>query len=367
MRRCVDRNSRSGLLPHLHTANTARDLNRLRADVGDRKLSYLGFSYGTQIGATYATLFPGRVRALALDGAVDAEGFVNNPIRDTRRQTQAYEEALSRFFAACRTRQDHCGLGPTNPRAAYDALAEQLDRQALPAPDSEHPAPVDGDDLRSATSLLLSQKQLWPLLSDALIQAQTGDGSSLRVFDDFFYEREGPSVLDPFVAIYALDGRWPAKPALHLRDGRSAYRRFHHFWWNAGYSTLALGLWPVKPQGAYYGPVQNSRRATAALVVGTTHDPATPYVWAKRLTAELGNARLLTMRGDGHTASFGNNSPCIDAAVQAYLEETRLPKRHTVCSQDVPFAVQPLTAAGVAHGLPDEARANALSRAKSLR
>ena len=155
------RNSRSGLLPHLHTANTARDLNRLRADVGDRKLSYLGFSYGTQIGATYATLFPGRVRALALDGAVDAEGFVNNPIRDTRRQTQAYEEALSRFFAACRTRQDHCGLGPTNPRAAYDALAEQLDRQALPAPDSEHPAPVDGDDLRSATSLLLSQKQLW--------------------------------------------------------------------------------------------------------------------------------------------------------------------------------------------------------------
>ena len=84
--------------------------------------------------------------------------------------------------------------------------------------------------------------------------------------------------------------------------------------------------------------------------------PATPYVWAKRLTAELGNARLLTMRGDGHTASFGNNSPCIDAAVQAYLEETRLPRRHTVCSQDVPFAVQPLTAAGIAPGLPDEAR-----------
>ena len=287
MRRCVDRNSHSGLLPHLHTANTARDLNRLRADVGDRKLSYLGFSYGTQIGATYATLFPGRVRALALDGAVDAEGFVNNPIRDSTTPDPGISRRLSAasWPPAARDRTTAGWVPPTRAPPTTPSR-EQLDRQAVPAPESEHPAPVDGDDLRSATSLLLSQKQLWPLLSDALILAQTGDGSSLRVFDDFFYEREGPSVLDPFVAIYALDGRWPAKPALHLRDGRSAYRRFHHFWWNAGYSTLALGLWPVKPQGAYYGPVQNSSRATAALVVGTTHDPATPYVWAKRLTAE---------------------------------------------------------------------------------
>ena len=338
VRRCVARNRRSGLLPYLHTANTARDLNRLRAAVGDRKLTYLGFSYGTQIGATYATFFPQRVRALALDGAVDVEGFVNNPIRDFRRQTQSFEDALGRFLAACRTREDHCGLGATNPGAGYEALLKRVDAQSLPAAGAPNPAAVDGDDLRAATYATLTQKTLWPVLSAALVGAQSGDGSLLRIVADVFYERGGGGILDPFTAISAIDGRWPAKPQAYLRDGRSAYRRFDHFWWNAGYSELAMGLWPVKPRGAYFGPAEYSRRATTALVVGTTHDPSTPYVWSKRLTADLGNARLLTMRGDGHTASFAGNSLCIDMAVQVYLEQRRLPPRNTYCRQEVPFA-----------------------------
>ena len=338
VRRCMARSKRSGLLPYLHTANTARDLNRLRAAVGDRRLSYLGFSYGTQIGATYATFFPRRVRALALDGAVDVEGFVNDPIRDFRRQTQSFEDVFGRFLAACGARPGRCGLGTGNPGAGYDALVKRVEEQPLPAAAAPNPTPVDGDDLRAATYATMTQKSLWPVLSNALVAAQSGDGSLLRIVADVFYERGGGGILDPFVAISALDGRWPAKPRPYLRDGRSAYRRFDHFWWNAGYSELAIGLWPVKPRGAYFGPVENSRRATTALVVGTTHDPSTPYVWSKRLTADLGNARLLTMRGDGHTASFGGNSLCIDMAVQVYLEQRTLPPRRTFCRQEVPFA-----------------------------
>ncbi len=338
VRRCMAENRRSGLLPYIHTANTARDLNSLRAAVGDRKLTYLGYSYGTQIGATYATFFPRRVRALALDGAVDAEGFVNDPIRDFRRQTESFEDVFDRFLAGCRIRPDHCGLGAAKPGAAYDALAKRLDQRALPAAGAANPTPVGGDDLRAATLATLPSKPLWAVLSNALIGAQRGDGSLLRIVADVFYEREETGIFDPFVAISALDGHWPAKPLPYLRDGRSAYRRFGQFWWNAGYSELAMGLWPVKPRGGHVGPVQNSRQATTALVVGTTHDPSTPYVWAKRLTADLGNARLLTMRGDGHTASFGDNSLCIDTAVQAYLEQLLLPARKTVCPQEVPFA-----------------------------
>lgn len=338
VRRCVRRAPRA-LLPHLHSANAARDLNRLRAAVGDESLSFLGYSYGTQLGATYATLFPRRIRALVLDGAVDVEGYVRRPIQDVRRQTAGYEDAFDRFVAACRLRPDRCGLG-TNPRAGWQTLAKRLDRTSIPAPGSSTRLPVDGDDLRAATLAGLNQKGLWPVLSSALVQAQSGDGTLLRTIADVYYEHGTPTILDPFVAITAVDLSWPSRIAPYLRDGRSAHRRYPHFWWNAGYSEIAMALWPAEPRNGYSGPVSNARRATTTLVVGTTHDPATPYVWAKRLTGDLGNARLLTMRGDGHTASFNAASACIDTAVQAYLESLTLPRKGTVCDQEVPFTLR---------------------------
>jgi hypothetical protein len=109
-----------------------------------------------------------------------------------------------------------------------------------------------------------------------------------------------------------------------------------HFWIN-DYGTLGFGLWPVEGVGAYRGPVDNPAGAPTTLVVGTTYDSATPYAWARSLVADLGNARLLTMSGDGHTA-FPGNSACVDAAVERYLETVELPAEGTVCRQEVPFA-----------------------------
>ena len=278
------------------------------------------------------------MRALVLDGAVDVEGYIRDPIRDIRLQTAGYEDAFDRFVAGCRIRPDHCGLGSCAPRPAGEALVKRLDRRSIPSPGPRHAPRVDGDDLRAATFATLNQKSTWAVLSNALIQAQAGDGTLVRIVDDVFYEYGGTSVYDAFTAITAVDLRWPGRVETYLRDGRSAFRRFPHFWWNAGYSLVSMALWPVEPQNVYRGRVGNSPRATTTLVIGTTHDPATPYVAAKRLTAQLGNARLLTMRGDGHTASFNASSACIDTAVQAYLEALTVPAKGAVCNQEVPFA-----------------------------
>jgi pimeloyl-ACP methyl ester carboxylesterase len=325
-RRCVARSADPGLLPYVHTANSARDLERLRAAVGDAKLSFLGYSHGTQLGATYATFFPSRVRALVLDGAVD---ILRHPLRAFRERAAAFEDALGRFLNACAGRPDRCGLG-TDPRAGYDALVARLDGRPLPAPG---PQTVDGDDLLAATYGALTQKFYWPTLSDALVAAQAGDGGPLKAGTDAFYA----NITDPYPAISALDARWPARPAPYLRANRRAKRTLPHFWWQAGSVGLPMGLWPVHAEDAFFGRMRNSERAPTALVVGTTHDPSTPYAWARRMTSELGNARLLTMRGDGHTASFNDNTPCIDDAVLVYLERLTLPAEHATCTQEVPF------------------------------
>src|SRR5215218_8308206 len=122
----------------------------------------------------------------------------------------------------------------------------------------------------------------------------------------------------------------------YLATGAHSWGMFDHFWINSGYSEYNWGLFPVRARDTYDGPFRAPRSGTPTLVVGTTYDPATPYRGAKRAVAELGNARLLTMRGDGHTA-YGGNSSCIDASVDAYFEELDVPAAGTGCKQEVPF------------------------------
>ena len=122
----------------------------------------------------------------------------------------------------------------------------------------------------------------------------------------------------------------------YLEAGDHSWGLFDHAHWNHGYTELAWGLWPVEPRGVFRGPFKAARNSPTVLVVGTTYDPATPYRGSVRLARELGNARLLTMRGDGHTA-YGGNSECIDRAVDAYFEQGVVPAEGTSCRQEVPF------------------------------
>lgn len=346
--RCVRLNDWNDLA-HATTANAARDMNYLRAAVGDRKLTYLGFSYGTAIGATYASLFPNRHRALVLDGALDVDKYLNKPLLSLREQSAGFERGINRFLQACAVDQAAClSFGGTDPWIALDELIESLEANPQPASATD-PRLVDGDDVRAVALGLIYAKQAWPFLAAALSAAQAGDYSVIRAEADAFYGLLEDGTYDPggdrYYALGALEQRYPRNVFVYLEAGEHSWNLFDHFWWNSGYVELPYGLFPVDPRGAYYGPFENRDSAPTTLVVGTTYDPATPYRGARRLAADLGNARLLTMRGDGHTA-FPGNSPCIDVAVEAYLDEGTLPAPGTVCRQEVAFEAPQVQALG---------------------
>ncbi|MGK5115426.1 alpha/beta hydrolase [Geodermatophilus sp. CPCC 205506] len=337
------------ILEHASTANVARDMDALRASLGEEQLTYLGFSYGTFLGATYATLFPDRYRALVLDGALDPAAYIHDPVAVSTAQGAALERALDRFAGACAADQAACsGFGGADPLAAYDALLATADATPIPAPRfTDNPEPVTPEVILDVTQSLLYAKQLWGLLAAGLAQAAAGDGSTLRaIFDLAIYPEDPDGSDDPgpdrFVAIGASEREWPRDVDSYLRRGAQEWAAYPHFWAAGAYAEIGFALWPRTDADAFGGPFVASPSAPTALVVGTTYDMATPYAGAIQLTRQLGNARLLTMEGDGHTA-YGGNSPCIDAATDAYLIDLTLPADGTVCQQEVPLtAPQPV-------------------------
>jgi pimeloyl-ACP methyl ester carboxylesterase len=345
--RCLSRNP--GVLPYVGTANVARDLDLLRAAVGDPKLTYLGFSYGTAIGATYASLFGRRSRALVLDGAVQSRTWHRDPIRGAEDQTAAFERALERFFAACAAGTPSCAFGEgRDPRATFEALLALLDAAPLRQPDGRL---LRGDDLRLVALVTMYHPDLWKVLDLVLTRLAAGDGSLARQVADIALGRDEnghfDGLNDRFFAIWGVDGDWPNDTHVYARLGRRAPERYPHFFANTGFSLLPFGKLPVRPRGIFRGPYRQPAAAPTALVVGSRHDPATPYSDAVALTRELGNARLLTMDGDGHTAAFNGISACVDVSVLSYLVDLRVPPDGTVCPQSVqafPPAQEGLTA-----------------------
>jgi pimeloyl-ACP methyl ester carboxylesterase len=339
VQRCVELSRE--ILPYASTANGARDMDFLREAVGDKKLTYLGFSYGTFLGATYASLFPRRYRALVLDGPLDADQYINRPLENLSEQTAGFERAINRLFQACAAQQDVCRFGGTDPLDAFDQLVEHANQSPLPAQGPD-PRPVDGDDFLAAAVLATYNKGFWGLLAEALELAAAGDGTGIRVLANAFYGRNDDGTYDPgtdrYFTLSALDQRYPTDVRTYLTAGNHSWGQYDHFWFNNGYAELNWGLFPIRPRDAYYGPFEASDSAPTVLVVNTTYDPATPFRGGKRLVRQLGNARMLTMRGDGHTAYGGNSPSCIDPAVDAYLEAGTLPPDGTSCPQEVPFA-----------------------------
>ncbi|WP_448608557.1 alpha/beta hydrolase [Geodermatophilus sp. URMC 60] len=333
---CVANNGE--ILEHVSTANVARDMDALRAAVGDEQLTYLGFSYGTFLGATYASLFPDRHRAMVLDGALDADEYINDPFSAIATQTAGFELALARFTEACAVDQVACsGFGGSDPYLAYDKLLAQADATPIPAAGyTADPRPVTADDIRTVTLRLLYAKQRWGLLGAVLAETAAGDGSTVRALLDQLVYADGAST-DRYFTIGASEQRYPQGDLdVYLDRGAESWASFPHFWSNSGYAEINYALWPAHDEDAFAGPFAVPESSSTPLVIGTTYDPATPYSGAVRLVADLGNARLLTMEGDGHTA-YGGKSPCIDAATDAYLIDGALPAEGTVCQQATPF------------------------------
>ncbi|MEV5966145.1 alpha/beta hydrolase [Kribbella sp. NPDC051952] len=324
---CLKRNP--ALLPHMSTANTARDLDLLRQAVGDQKLTALGISYGTNIGATYLSMFPGKTRAMVLGSAEDVRGTNTRPVEAWRVQTASFENELDRFFSACAAAGSRCSFGGRDPETAFDALVAKLNKTPLPTNDPEAP-PVTGDEVLAAAVSAMYTIRFWPVFADALAKATAGDANPLA---DFARSDDGFGSGDVFNAVTAVDAHWPEGPRERFyTDGLDNLGMFEHFFWlGGGLDDMYYGTWPVEDRDAYHGPIRNPDWAPPVLVVSNTHDPATPYIGAKRLTADLGNARLLTFESDGHN-SITSGDPCLIGPVVTYLHDGKtLPPAGTVC------------------------------------
>jgi pimeloyl-ACP methyl ester carboxylesterase len=324
---CAARNG--DLLAHVSTADAVRDLDRLRVALGESQLSFVGFSYGTFLGASYAQAHPDRVRAFVLDGPVDPTMSARAV---TLTQARGFERALDDFLADC---SDHASCPfhhHGHASEAYDALRAKAAATPLATGD---PAGRTLDQTRFDAAVLQQLylgRSAWRSLAQSLADAEHGDAATLLAGADTFVGRNDDGsddhALESFWAVTCLDGPVVrgADAALALeRDAVAVAPRLGAFVAN---NSLPCSVWPVPPL-APSGPI-TAPGAPPILVIGTTQDPATPLVQAKSLAASLERGHLLVAAGEQHT-SFDNGNACVDAAVTAYLVDRRVPRAGTRC------------------------------------
>lgn len=322
---------RSGkLLPHVSTEDAARDMDVVRAVLGDTKLNYVGKSYGTFLGATYADLFPQRTGRMVLDGALDPSATA---LEANRVQASGFETAFTSFVKDC-VSQDSCPLGTSQKAAGkkFDALLDKLDSTPLPTR-KMHGRKLTESLATTGVLNALYAEQLWPALRSGLADALDGDGSTLLKLSDQYYERGKDGNYSNLMYANAAVDCLDLPPAVTSeKDVRAALPSFEkaspHFGRNLAWAGLSCAQWPVKATGK---PHQiHAKGAAPIVVVGTTRDPATPYSWAKALAGQLDSGRLLTYDGDGHTA-YARGSSCVDQAVNRFLVHGKPPEKEKRC------------------------------------
>ncbi|MDH6578967.1 alpha/beta hydrolase [Kitasatospora sp. MAP5-34] len=317
-------------LGHVSTVESARDLDVLRALLGDDKLHYLGKSYGTFLGATYAGLFPTRVGRMVLDGAMDPS---LDAVAGNEAQAGGFETAWSAFAQDC-VKHDDCPLGGTEKQAGeqLDALLKQLDAHALPTASGRT---LSESQATTGVIQAMYAEFLWPELRTALTTAKAGDGTALLKLSDDYYERtvDGsyPNLMYANMAVNCLDLPAPFAGPDAVRSAVPAFEAVSpHFGRDMAWMALACAYWPVKATGAAH--TVRAAGAAPIVVIGTTRDPATPYAWAQSLATQLESGRLLTYDGDGHTA-YGRHNSCVDDAVNRYLLGGDAPAAGTRCAK----------------------------------
>ena len=346
---CSSRGRR--LVGAMSTAEVARDLDVLRRAVGDDRLTFLGFSYGTYLGQVYANMFPDRVRALALDGVLDPTAWVGSaetaeePMSLRLGSAQGASEALSEGLRRCGDHPEACPL--SDPAADFARLAERLRRAPLRLEDPELGAydltyqqfitaclyalySDHGVELVAGMTAALGALAAEPsgLATRRALAAQyrVQESAATRAADRGDY----PNFLEQVPAVMCTDSRNPASMArwAELADAADAAAPYFGRSWLWGSAYCAGDDWLVQDEDAYRGPFDRAGERPI-LVVGNHHDPATPYRAAVAVSRLLPNSRLLSSDNWGHTA-YGV-SACSTAAVDAYLIDGRLPDEGTVC------------------------------------
>ncbi|SHK23837.1 alpha/beta hydrolase fold [Nocardiopsis flavescens] len=330
-------------LAEIGTVNVVRDLDMVRAALGDDALTYVGYSYGTYIGALYAEMFPGTTRALVLDGAVETERPNLEVARD---QAEAFQATWELFVADCSAG----GTCPfSGPEAADEEMTRILDRLDADPPTARGTA-VDGATLLGMVGLALYDETSWTELArtlDAVAEGSEESGELLDALYDTTYglggeeedagegdgtggEQEGGAYLDAEAALTAVncaDRVDPTDPGAYRDAAEAIAEQTPFFGPDLVWGQLPCAYWPdtdTAPTGF------TAADAPPLVVVGTVGDPATPYAWAEELAGQLETATLVTYEGAGHTV-YGYGLPCVDDPIDAYLLEERVPDAGLSC------------------------------------
>lgn len=311
------------LLRHVGTNATAEDVERIRIALGEEKLTFIGHSAGTLLGAVYADRYPQRVRAFVLDGPIDPSLTLDQM---TRAQSVGFENALRSFFGWC-DKTASCPWRPGNPdrTAALLNLMDRVRQEPLKASQGRI---VGVDTFVSGIMSRLTSRSKWPSLGDALAAAERGDGSPLATLASNYQNSGSSNAADARQSILCLDHPAPRDLAAYPSLAEAARADAPVFGPVFTWAALSCGMWSV-PSTLEAKPTR-AAGAPPILVVGTTGDPATPEAWARALAGQLEKGVLVLRQGADHVAYY--YSACVRNLVDAYIVAGRPPASGTVCA-----------------------------------
>lgn len=316
------------LLEYVDTESAARDLDLLRATLGDSKLNYLGYSYGTFLGATYAELYPDKVGRLVLDGALDPS---TSNFEVTKTQAVGFENALRAYLENCLAGTE-CPFDGTvdDAMTTVAALLASVDASPIAASDGRE---LGSNTLLTAIILPLYSAQSWPQLSDMFSAVMFGSADEAFVLADAYNGRSADgsyrdNSTEAFLSINCIDYAYNDDPTAMRAQAAEITAAAPIIGTYLSFGDIGCANWPY----AFDGEREPIHAAGAApiLVVGTTNDPATPYVWAQNLAEQLDSGQLVTFEGEGHTA-YNKSNQCVNDAVDAYLLDGTVPAADPLC------------------------------------
>ncbi len=316
------------LLGFVDTVSAARDLDLLRAVLGDKKLNYLGYSYGTFLGATYADLYPKNTGRLVLDGAIDPS---TTDYEVTETQAVGFENALRTYIADCQTGATcpFTGTVDASMTKVHDLL-ERLDASPLRASDGRL---LGSSAMFTAMIFPLYSQSNWPYLTDVFADVFAGEADYAFQIADAYYGRSANGTYadnstEAFVAINCLDYMSTSTRETLDAEAAALAAAAPVFGPQMSYGGTSCDTWPFEATRVRE-PIA-AKGSAPILVVGTTGDPATPYKWAQNLASQLENGHLVTYNGEGHTAYNKSNS-CVDNAVDDFFLKGTVPTEDPNC------------------------------------
>jgi pimeloyl-ACP methyl ester carboxylesterase len=312
-------------LANIGTASSARDMDVVRAALGENQINYLGFSYGTELGAAYAEAYPDRVRAMVLDGAIDPS---LGPLDNSIRQMAGFQTAFNDYAADCAQQGEGCPLG-TDPAKFVDRFHALVDPLVTKPGATSDPRGLSYQDAMTGTVNALYSRRYWQYLTSGLLGLQRGTdaGDLLLLADDYQHRDESghyKNLQDAFAAIRCVDSPYPTDPAVWADTDRQIRQvaPFMEYGTFTGFAPRDVcATWPVPPTSTPHPAT--SPGLGKVVVVSTTHDPATPYQAGVDLAHQMG-ASLITFDGTQHTVVF-NGDQCVDTAVVSYLVDSVVP------------------------------------------